>query len=156
MLIAIKEKIELDESDLLIKLNPDPFKGLSVEKLLMFQSLNFYFSICSDYSVTEVNMPFFKAVVETDKMEPVIEHGDIITVDTSDKEYKEGEIYAVVKKFGDNEKILSFEIARVHYCDGIAILKWDNTTGDVPGDKNYEALRCDDLNEIILGRVLIY
>ena len=151
MLITIKEKIEVDENYLMRKLNPDPFVGLDICRILLFNKLGNDFQISIGFSVDEIDDHLFTATMtmETDEMEPTIKKGDTVTIDTFDREYEEGGIYALFTK---NASYISFDVRRLFYDKDshIAILKKDNIK---ELEENYEALRCDDLNEIILGRI---
>ena len=151
MLITIKEKIEVNENYLMPKLDPDPFAGLDLDRILLFGMLGNDFQIGTGFLITKISKPFFEAEMFTDEMEPTIKNGDIVTVDTSDRKYVGGEIYALFTENGVGNYV-SFVIRRLFYDEDshIAILKKDDVGGD---DYDYEALRCDDLNEIILGRV---
>ena len=151
MLITIKEKIEVNENYLMPKLDPDPFAGLDLDRILLFGMLGNDFQIGTGFLITKISKPFFEAEMFTYEMEPTIKNGDIVTVDTSNREYVEGEIYALFTENGVGNYI-SFEIRRLFYDKDshIAILKKDNKDGD---DYDYNALKCDDLDKIILGRV---
>ncbi|MHB1661416.1 MAG: S24 family peptidase [bacterium] len=161
-LTETEERYEKEESLKILNKNEDPLFGLSINKLQHVLNLFSKEPIMIFY-FKKINKTSFAAKMAFDVMAPIINTGDIFTVDTSEKgkEFVSGKIYAVLLKVINGYGV-TCEVRRLFKKDAdTVILRAENYTPEPEGfeygeDNAPMIVKCNDIDvqDIILGRVV--